>query len=541
MDWRESGRAWLLALLLTGIVAAFVTKPFNIDDPLFIWTARQIQIHPTNPYDFRINWYGFPQAMWDVTKNPPLAGYYIVLVASTFGWNERTLHVAFLLPVFAVLLGTQRLARLFCNRSAVVVGATFFTPVFLVSSTTLMCDVLMLAFWVWAVVFWLEGTHAATPGRKAVAAVLIALAALSKYFGAALVPLLAAWSLIGRHRLRAWLGWLIIPLAVLAGYQWWTGSLYGQGLLTEAGNYVSSFRTFSSRLDSLLAALSFAGGCLAVAVFFAPLLWSRLQLMLGVLLIVPLAAFAFAASSMAEKFAVSQSTTPWLVAGQTALWTAGGVSILALAILDVLRRRDADACLLALWVWGAFLFSGLLNWTVSARTLLPMTVPVAILIARRIEQRSEQSGKRSAVEAPLVVSAVLALGVATADFLLARATRESVLAVQAQFGGGKNALWFEGHWGFQYYMETAGAKALDLENPRMKSGDYVAVPKYNTNIHPLDKDTVESKQTFTVAGPKWLTTMNGDVGAGFYSSIRGPVPFAFGRVPAEEVTVYEVK
>ncbi len=170
-----------------------------------------------------------------------------------------------------------------------------------------------------------------------------------------------------------------------------------------------------------------------------------------------------------------------------------------------------------------------------------MAVPVAILIARRIEQRTGPDGKRSVVLAPLIVSAVLALGVATADFLLARATRESVLAVQSQYGGGKNTLWFEGHWGFQYYMETAGAKSLDLENPQMKSGDCVAVPKYNTNIHPLDKDTVELKETLTVPGPKWLTTMNGDVGAGFYSSIRGPLPFAFGRVPAEEVAVYQVK
>jgi hypothetical protein len=69
----------------------------------------------------------------------------------------------------------------------------------------------------------------------------------------------------------------------------------------------------------------------------------------------------------------------------------------------------------------------------------------------------------------------------------------------------------------------------------------VAVPRFNTHIHELDEGTVELKEKLTVVGPKWLTTMNGDVGAGFYSSIRGPLPFAFGKVPAEEVTVYRVK
>ena len=95
--------------------------------------------------------------MWAVTENPPLASYYLALAAGILGWSEMALHFAFLLPAVAAILGTYRLARRFCQSPMLAAVATLFTPVFLVSSTTVMCDVMMLAFWVWAAVLWLEG------------------------------------------------------------------------------------------------------------------------------------------------------------------------------------------------------------------------------------------------------------------------------------------------------------------------------------------------------------------------------------------------
>ena len=157
-------RRWLTAhpyLALTLAVFAalgpFLAKPFNIDDPLFIWVAHQIQAHPGDPFGFSLNWYGSVAPMWIATENPPLDSYYIALAASVLGWSEPALHVAFLLPCLAVVLGTYRLARRFCEWPALAALATLIAPVFLVSSTTVMCDVMMLAFWVWAVVFWVEG------------------------------------------------------------------------------------------------------------------------------------------------------------------------------------------------------------------------------------------------------------------------------------------------------------------------------------------------------------------------------------------------
>ena len=155
--------------------------------------------------------------------------------------------------------------------------ATLFTPVFLVSSTTVMCDVMMLAFWVWAAAFWLEGLEENRSGKLFAACGLIALAALTKYFGACLIPLLVAPGVIGKRRFRQWAAPMLIPLATLCAYQWITRSLYGHALLSEATDYAKYAKGLFevSGINSGLIALAFTGGCLAVAVVFAPLLWRR--------------------------------------------------------------------------------------------------------------------------------------------------------------------------------------------------------------------------------------------------------------------------
>src|SRR5579871_985678 len=107
------GRAALLAAATFLCLVPFIGKPFHVDDPLFVWTAQQIAAHPGNPYGFDVLWYTSPMPMWSVTKNPPLAAYFASVAGSVFGWSEQALHVAFMVPAIAAILGTYRLARQF--------------------------------------------------------------------------------------------------------------------------------------------------------------------------------------------------------------------------------------------------------------------------------------------------------------------------------------------------------------------------------------------------------------------------------------------
>lgn len=53
------------------LLVPFANKAFNIDDPLFIWSARHIQKNPLDFYGFSANWYGTEMPMSDITQNPP--------------------------------------------------------------------------------------------------------------------------------------------------------------------------------------------------------------------------------------------------------------------------------------------------------------------------------------------------------------------------------------------------------------------------------------------------------------------------------------
>ena len=528
---------WLLAVVVLIALVPFLTKPFNIDDPLFIWVAKHIQSHPANPYGFSANWYGRDWPVWDTTKNPPLACYYLSLAGSVFGWSEPAMHGAFLLPAIAAIVGAWRLARRLSPRPIYAAVLTLVTPVFLLSATTLMCDVLMLAFWVWALAFWLEGAERKSAGRLAAGACLIALASLTKYFGACLIPLVAVWSIARKQPVKQWAGWLAVPVLALIGYQLATRALYGQGLLADAASYAGVIHESSmlSNVRSLVSGLAFVGGCLAPVTFFAPFLWRRRQLLMGTAAsLLVLCALCFIARN-----SFPGPLTPLQVA-QLLFWGIGGISMLAVAMGELTRGRDADSLLLVCWVVGTFIFTSFFNWDVNGRSILPMTIPAAILVMRRLEARAKDRPEwsRWVLAAPGILGGALAVWVAVADYMFAEAPQLAAQVVCNNYRREGHRLWFQGHWGFQYYMEQDGATALDLEHMHLAEGDCIAMPNRNTNVQPL-KEPVAELATITVpVGGGGMSTMYRPAGSGFYASMIGPLPFAFGPVPEQEVKVF---
>lgn len=539
-EWWARRPLWVLVLAVLLILGPFLGKPFNMDDPLFLSAARHIQTHPLDPYGFDVNWYGSPQPMSVVTKNPPLACYYLALIGAFFGWSEPAVHAGFLLPALAAVIGSYRLARHFCRRPLLAAAIAWFTPVFVISGTTVMCDVLMLAFWMWAMVFWIEGTARADQRRLAAASLLITGAALTKYFGVCLLPLLVLWSILKRQRISSGLFWLCLPVAAIAIYQIVTIRLYGRGLLSDAGAYaVQNHSLFDlSRLTSGVVALAFTGGSLATAVFFAPLLW-RERVLVPAAIVMLLAGVSFAANGwIIRDVPLEPGPARNFLAMQVAFWAVGGAGILALCLVDLWRRLDADAWMLAAWIWGTFLFAAVFNWTVNGRSLLPMAVPVGILVARRLdERRATRTINRMAVAIPLAAGVVFAYLAARADFLLAKGVRDVARQVQEACRPSGRPLWFQGHWGFQYYMELGGAQALDVIHPKIKRGDLLAIPRANTNVYPLE-GSGNLTRLFDVPWSGWLATYCPASGAGFYSSALGPLPVAFGRIPGDVVGVF---
>lgn len=147
----------ILTIVTLAFLVPFLNKAFHMDDPLFLWAAKHIQNNPADFYGFSVNWSGQEKPMYRVMKNPPLTSYYIAAAATLFGFSEMALHTAFLLPAVATILGTYYLARYLTAKPALAAVLTLLTPAFLVSSTNVMCDTMMLSLWVWAIFFWIRG------------------------------------------------------------------------------------------------------------------------------------------------------------------------------------------------------------------------------------------------------------------------------------------------------------------------------------------------------------------------------------------------
>jgi 4-amino-4-deoxy-L-arabinose transferase-like glycosyltransferase len=523
-------------------LAPFVGKAFHIDDPLFIWSAQQIKTNPTDFYGFRVNWYGGEMPMVDVAKNPPMACYYIALVASLFGWGEIALHTAFLVPAVVVALGMFYLAKQFCSQPVLAALSVILTPAFLVSSTNIMCDTMMLALWVWAVVLWLNGIKADKPLSLFFAALLIAICALTKYFGMALLPLLFVYSIIQKRRLGVWVLFLLIPVIILAGYQWTTHAFYGRGLLLDAVSYATNVAWMkgTTSFSKGLIGLTFMGGGAVPALFYAPFLWSRRTLFESVILTT---LFIFILIGFLIK---GSEGVRWSLLIQLGLMATAGATILALLGMDFWKSRNADSMLLGLWILGTFIFASFVNWTINVRSILPLVPPAAILLIRQIDRRSKSGHKTDIwqIAWPLIPAAVIAISVTWADYTWAGTARSAAEAIYKEFSQVRIiTIWFQGHWGFQYYMEANGYKPLDFDRSKPHPKDIIVIPSNNTNIERtwLDERAVPLRTVLQFTPCRWLATMESSRGAGFYTDRGGPLPYVIGPVGPEKYSFYVFK
>jgi 4-amino-4-deoxy-L-arabinose transferase-like glycosyltransferase len=526
----------LLASLTIASLLPFSGKAFHIDDPLFVWAAQQIVQHPLDPYGFHVNWFRSSTWMWQETKNPPLASYYIAAAAQIGGWSERSLHIAFILPAIAVILGTYRLAGRFTRFPFLAALLTLVSTGFLVSSTSVMCDTMMLAFWVWAVVLWMEGFESRRILWLMVAMILVALSELTKYFGAALIPLLALYSFQLEPRWRKWAWYFLIPAAALGGFELWSKLHYGHGLVSSASTFARSFRRHehASILAKTFEGLSFTGGCFLPALFLGPFLWSRKRTL-------AIVAFSFLAGvslsrgwfSLGYGLVARECRPQWLLIGcQLAVFIAAGICVLCFAVPPRATRLAPQDWMLILWFWGTFAFAAWLNWITNARSVLPLIPAAAILLMRGVEQSSFLSSRafRPAITACVILSVGITFWVAKADQVLADSARKTAEVIYQENSG--SPMWFGGHSGFQFYMQALGAKPVDLEHPEIGPGDCVVIPENSVRLFDIRKERTASREVLTIPLPMSLTTANGGLGAGFYSD-WGPLPFAFGSIPPE--------
>jgi len=268
----------LVVALTVACLLPFAPKAFHIDDPLFLWTAQKILISPLDYNDFAVNWYGQNEPIAQVNQNPPLIAYYIAAIALIGGMGEIVLHLAFLLPNILFALGTYMLARRLTPGPFLATMLAVFSPAFMVSSTNIMCDTLMVALYVWSIYCWIYGFTTHKHHYLILSASLIFLAALTKYFAITGIPLLLAYSIIKQKRYDHRILFLLLPVICLVVFQIVSNHKYGVGPISYSATYlIEEGPSFNLRelLIKTLTGLAFVGGSVLSIIFFAPYLWLR--------------------------------------------------------------------------------------------------------------------------------------------------------------------------------------------------------------------------------------------------------------------------
>ena len=78
-------------------------------------------------------------------------------------------------------------------------------------------------------------------------------------------------------------------------------------------------------------------------------------------------------------------------------------------------------------------------------------------------------------------------------------------------------------------------------NFQIRPGDFVVVPENNVEIAGFPKSLfLQNEAVLEFANPSLATTVSWQLGAGFYSSYWGRLPFTFGPVPAERYFLVRV-
>ncbi len=528
------------------VVVIFSGKAFHIDDPAYLWSAEHILKSPLDFYGFEVNWGGTDVMMYEANKNPPGVSYYIALGAWLFGWGERAQHLWMGLWASALGVGTYLLARRFGTSGLWAVVTTLSMPVVMVSVTTVMADVQMLALYTGAIVCWMYGLDRKHRDLLMASGLLAAAAFMTKYFGATLLPLLFVYGLLRERRVGNWCLHLLIPAVVIVLYLLWARYLYGLDPLAEAGKYTTetALYTMSSYVNARpLIGVVFAGGCMTTVLFYAPLLWRGRTLAIGAVVGVAgllLAArydgyfFYKEAPSAAQAFQFSAHYVAFLLCG---------IGVLALGIADVRRARDADAALLLLWLFGTFVFATVLNWSVTARTILPMAVPTAILVSRRIDQHPVTPSLQRWRWALLVPALGLTMWVTYGDYASAALMRRAADQVHAQAKSYAGDYWFMGHWGYQYYLQENGSRYLTQKNrANLKPGDRIAVVRWLT-LDSMDFDATSIYRVpdaeIVLRNPSVASLHHPVTRSGFYTSVLGPLPFTLGPAPDVVIEVLQ--
>jgi hypothetical protein len=486
-------------LLILGFVLIFrlpfLHQAIQGDDLYYLYGAEHAQIDPLHPTHTR---YLFLGDLVDMRgqSHPPLNSWILGALLALLGdVREAPFHLAYSIFSIAAVAAMWSLARRFSARPVLATLLFCATPAFIVNGNSLESDLPFLAFWLCSVALFVHAVDRESYAALAASAASAGLAALAAYQAIFLTPILAVF--LWQKR-RAWVaGWAAIfaAPALLAAWQIWERSTSGALPASMLAGYLSAydFESLKRKTHAAAALIVHLGWIVSPLIVIVAIARSwRWQWVIAAA-----AALGAAIYNPNPLFWICFASGVWLLA-----WCFG-------------------RGFLGSWVVIFFVCAVAVFFVGSARYLLPLAAPVAILLADAVPAPIAATG--------FVLQLCLALALAIVNYQHWGAYRD--YASQFLRDAASRRVWINGDWGFRWYLESGGALPL-AKNQEIQPGEIVVTSELGNPLRPGAPLALLAQAEIAPRLPLRLISLDGQ---SVYSAGSGLLPFEISTGPIDRI------
>jgi hypothetical protein len=491
-----------LLLLAVAIRACFLTHPIQGDDGFYLAAAEHALVDPLHPHRFRLIAHGMEVDMRGF-PHPPGNAWILAALLAIFGdVREPRFHAFYLLFSLGTVVSMWWLARRFSARPVEASLLFMATPAWVINGTSLESDLPFLAFWMAAVALWVSAVDSHRGTRLVLAVVCGAGAVMISFQG---VVLAALWAVYLWQRDRTWIAaWvaLLAPPVVLMGWQ--MAEWMSTGSLPWAVFHgYSQQRQYESLLNRTKNA----------AALTVHLGWMICPL----LTVAAIRGKAWIAGAVCAAVAALVDPSPLF-------WLPFGIGV-GILWFSVLRREFPARWLLVFFVSALVLF-----FAGSARYLLPLAAPLAILMANALRDWP----------GPLRIGAVLQL---LLSLTLAFANFEHWAAyvnAASPAATGLGRRWVHADWGLRFYEESRGAIPA-LPGQALRPGDLLVTSRLaGTAVFQAGGGQLTKVYETAIQPVVPLRLLAPESRSGYSSAQRGQRAFEISSRPVDVISYFAV-
>lgn len=485
----QRGALLLVALVVLALRLPFLDQAFQGDDVLYLTEAAHAQIEPLHPKHTTYVFMGRDIDMRGQSHPPFNAWFLALLIAAGRGVSEIPFHAAYILFSLIAAFCALAIARRFSPHPLLATLLFCVTPAFVINGTSLEADLPFVALWLLSTALYIFAVDRNSPSLLIAASLAMVVTALTAYQSILLVPILF---LYGRRWRAAQIA-AFTPIAMLLAWQLFERVSTGALPASVLANYMSTYglQVFAQKIKSAVALT----GHLAWLVF--PALW------IPPLYTIPVA--------------IGAAFYDW----NPLFW--GSIAV-GTGILIWCARHWRD--FLAQWVLIFFAGAVVIFFAGSARYLLPIAVPVAIL--------ASQSASSRLLQISVACGFALSLALAIVNYQHWNGYRKFArsLAGDAQ----SKRLWINGEWGLRYYFESEGGLPLH-QGQAIHPGEMVVSSKLSYPI-PFSSGggilAPVAQRTITSSIPLRIVALNGR--SAYSTTMLGLRPFDISLAPIDQLT-----